>query len=207
MNLFDLPIEELNKVREVCTCLLAIARKRIPHRRITDMDVDLLNKPDLNLILMNNSLALKRSVLKETENKWSARFAFVVNYGDMTDDRPYSTRLNTDKGRYLIRHNYSNSILLCTDRNIFYNSPTGSEEYLDVLTENDDFTQMEGEIFQKSLMYSKEYMNVIMLNYLLRRDVPYMNKEPDITFHGFESELDLVYKAYDYIEELRCLCR
>lgn len=206
MNLFDLPLEDLNKVREVCTCMLAIARKRIPNRRITDMDVDLISTKDFNLILMNNSLALKRSVLKPTENKWSARFAFVVNYGDMTDDRPYSTRLNTDKGRYLIRHSSSNSILLCTDRNIFYNSPTGSEEYLDVLLENDDFTQMEGEIFQKSLMYSKEYMNIIMLNYLLRKDVPYMYKEPHITFHGFESELDLVYKAYDHIEEISKLC-
>lgn len=206
MNLFDLPLEELNKVREVCSYMLAITRKRIPDRRLSSSDEVILNTTDFDLLLISNSLVLKRKPDKPNEGFWDTRFAFAINYSDMTDDRPYSTRYNTDKNRYLIRHSSSNSIMLCTDRTIFYNSPTGNEEYIDVLVENDDFTEMEGEIFQKSLVQSKDFMNIIMLNYLLRREVPYMYKEPDITFHGFESEIGLVYKAYDYIEELRKLC-
>lgn len=205
MNLFDLPKKELFNIKEVGLCIRDLALSRIPTRRISDSDECIYSTKEFNILLISNSVVLKTPV-KEGENKWSTRFAFAANYDDMNDDRPYSTRYNYERERYVIRHNSSDHILKVNNNDVFYTSVKGNEQYIEPILETPIFSDMEPVIFQRSLIEPPDIMNVIMLNYLFRRDIPYMHTEPDITLHGYVTELELMLKAFPHLEEIRKLC-
>lgn len=205
MNLFDLPERDLFNIKEVGLCIRDLALSRIPNRRISASDQCIYSTEDFHILLISNSVVLKKPQVVG-ENKWSSRFSFAVNYDDMNDDRPYSTRYNADRERYVIRHSYTDSILKVTDRNVYFTTVKGDEEYIDTIQEFINYSDMEPEIFQRSLVETPDIMNVIMLNYLFRRDIPYMHTEPDITLHGYLTELELMLKAFPHLEEIRKLC-
>lgn len=205
MNLFDLPEKELFDFKEVGLVIRDIALSRIPNRRLSASDQVIYSTEDFEVLLISNSVVLKRPAA-ENENKWFSRFAFAANYDNINDDRQWSTRLNVDRDRYVIRYTWSNSILKVTDRSVFFNTVQGNEEYIDVINETINYCDMEPEIFQRALIEDKNTMNTVMLNYLFRRDLPYHQAEPGVTLHGFLNGLELVAKAIPHIQELRKLC-
>lgn len=206
MNLFDLPEKELFDIKEVGLVLRDIALSRIPDRMLSASDEVIYSTEDFQVLLISNSVVLKKRKYDSGENKWSTRFALAANYDDMNDQRPWSTRLNVDRGRYVIRYTWSNCILKVSDIDVYYSTVRGDEEYIDIVEEHINYSDMEPEIFQRSLIESADEMNVIILNYLFRRDLPYHQAEPGVTLHGFLTELDLVAKAVPHIQELRKLC-
>lgn len=206
MNLFDLPEKELFDIKEVGLVLRDIALSRIPDRRLSACDEVIYSTEEFEVLLISNSVVLKKKKFDPGVNAWSSQFALAANYDNINDQRPWSTRLNTDRDRYVIRYTWSNCILKVSDRNVFFNSVQGDEEYIDIVEEHINYSDMEPEIFQRALIESADEMNVIILNYLFRRDLPYHQAEPGVTLHGFLTELDLVAKAVPHIQELRKLC-
>lgn len=206
MNLFDLPEKELFDFKEVGLVLRDIALSRIPNRTWLASDQVIYSTEDFEVLLISNSVVLKRPVGSATRRSRFSRFAFAANYDNINDDRPWSTRLNVDRDRYVIRYTWSNSILKVTDRSVFFKTVQGNEEYIDVINETINYCDMEPEIFQRALIEDKNTMNTVMLNYLFRRDLPYHQAEPGVTLHGFLNELELVAKAIPHIQELRKLC-
>lgn len=206
MNLFDLPEKELFDFKEVGLVIRDIALSRIPNRRLSASDQVIYSTEDFEVLLISNSVVLKRPAGSATRRSRFSRFAFAANYDNINDDRQWSTRLNVDRDRYVIRYTWSNSILKVTDRSVFFNTVQGNEEYIDVINETINYCDMEPEIFQRALIEDKNTMNTVMLNYLFRRDLPYHQAEPGVTLHGFLNELELVAKAIPHIQELRKLC-
>lgn len=206
MNLFDLPEKELFDIKEVGLVIRDIALSRIPDRMLSASDQVIYSTEDFEVLLISNSVVLKKHIQDGSNNKWNTRFCFAANYDHMVDERPWSTRYNVDRDRYVIRYTWANSILKVNDRNVFFSSVQGNEEYIDVIEEHIHYSDMEPEIFQRALIESPMQMNVIMLNYLFRRDLPYHQAEPGITLHGYLTELELLSKVVPHIAELRKLC-
>lgn len=206
MNLFDLPEKELFDIKEVGLVLRDIALSRIPNRMLSASDEVIYSTEDFEVQLISNSVVLQKRIQDGSHNKWHTRFSFAANYDKMIDERPWSTRYNADRDRYVIRYTWDNSILKVYDRNVFFSSVQGNEEYIDVIEEHIRYSDMEPEVFQRALIETPMVMNVIMLNYLFRRDLPYHQAEPEITLYGYLTELELMAKVVPHIQELRKLC-
>lgn len=206
MNLFDLPEKELFDIKEVGLVIRDIAMSRIPYRKLSASDQVLYSTEEFSVLLLSNSVVLKRTATSPGDPRWSPRFGIAAKYDCLGDERHWSTRYNSDRSLYIIRNTWSNSILKVSDKNVFIHSVQGDEEYIDVIEEHIRYSDMEPEIFQRALIENEDDMNAIMLNYLFRRDLPYHQAEPGVSLHGYLTELELISKVVPHIAEIRKLC-
>lgn len=212
MNLSDWSKDDLLRIKEVGLVIRDIALDCVGNnRKVIDTDRTLFECDEFKLDKISNCIILRKRVVDV--NDWAVRFSFAVNIDEFTDKRQFSTRYQADTKRFCIRRSLYNSIMKVNSNNVWYTNPCGTEEYIDVLQERDDIHEMEGEIFQRSLVLDDEEMNAAIMNYLFRQDVPYLvldnadgcvvSDPREVLFIGYAQELDTMLDAYDYLDELK----
>lgn len=201
MNLSDLSYDELMKIKEVGLFVRDVAYRILPHRSISSADEVLYRTEDYEILIISNSIILQKN---ENTLAWLTNPSLAVTFSELDKGVPYSTSFRSYNKRYLIRWSIENKILVANKPNISFNNITITDEsYIEVLNEYDTFEEMQGEIFQKSLVLNSDEMNVALLNYLFRKELQYSQSDEEFIFTGHTDEVGVMLKVHESLEDLR----
>jgi|AGFT01.1.fsa_nt_gi hypothetical protein len=199
MNLADCSYLEWLAVQEVCLLIRDIADYMVLDD-VTQMDAVLYESSKYKILKIQNSIALQ---LNSEDVNYYNSFIVAANTDPMDDNRPYSTRYQSDKKRMCIREG-SGEILVVNDRNWFWRDIQGDEVYLPTLIHVNNEEELRGELFQKGLVYSTDEINAMVLNFMLKDTLCEENHTK--VYICFANSVQKIYDAHSELQEMKKKC-
>lgn len=198
MNLADCSYLEWLAVQEVCLFIRDVCDEMILDD-VTQMDAVLYESDSFKIMKISNSIILQDNLDVDIRRD---TFIFAANADPMDDNRHFSTRWHWNTSRVGIREGNGN-ILKVDSTNWFWREPRDEDEYLPTLVHVHNEEELQGELFQKSLVYSTEEINVMIMNFMLKDTLGECNTK---TYVGLIDKIDRIFAARAELPEMMKKC-